>query len=188
MDILPNIQGWFSRHVDKEVANDRLKLADRLGQIFVIMGTVAVVVLLAYLQTHLTIGFFTPQFGTLETVLFYGMLVFGVAPATLKLVTGSRNRTRPWEMVESIFFFIGGLYLLMVFPFDFSVLANALPENMRYIIDWLSNDEARILWALGVFISLAVANYLFWMHRSVKRRMEDRYQNALQARETGPSA
>jgi hypothetical protein len=57
------------------------------------------------------------------------------------------------------FFFVtvGIAWLFMVFPFDFAYFADVLPDFLRFLVQWISNDIARVLMVLGIILHLALA-------------------------------
>lgn len=52
-------------------------------------------------------------------------------------------------MATSLFWIVGSIWLLTVFPFDFSHFGNALPEFLRFLVSWVSNDIAWVLLLIG---------------------------------------
>ena len=47
----------------------------------------------------------------------------------------------------------------MVFPFEFAYFADVLPESLRFLVQWISNDIARVLMVLGIIVHLGAAVY-----------------------------
>lgn len=117
--------------------------AERLGNgIAVIM----LALLTAYFVAHQNgdTGFFTEHFGTLEAVALYGPLLVAFVPPLLKAITGRRSVARPVELFNFVFTALGGLWLLIRFPFEFAHFADVLPESLRFILAWINNDLAKI--------------------------------------------
>ena len=50
-------------------------------------------------------------------------------------------------------------WLVVVFPFDFAYFADVLPDFLRFLVQWVSNDVARGLMVIGVIVFAVVAVY-----------------------------
>jgi hypothetical protein len=58
-----------------------------------------------------------------------------------------------------IFVTISGAWLFVVFPFEFTYFANVLPDVLRFLVQWISNDVARVLLVLWIIANLVSAVY-----------------------------
>jgi hypothetical protein len=158
----------FARHAESEVKKDVMKLSERAGEA---IGIFCVLILLVFFITHQTTstGFFTPKFGLLEQFLFYGSLSFGIITSIGKIVVGRKNAIRPLDAFGSVFSGIALLWLLNVFPFNFSHLSNILPDSLQFIIMWITNDIAKILMILGIIVSFIVTAYMIALYISIRQ-------------------
>lgn len=59
----------------------------------------------------------------------------------MRSAIGRRNDTRPAEIATSLFWIAGSIWLLIVFPFDFSHFGDALPEFLRFLVSWISKTS-----------------------------------------------
>jgi hypothetical protein len=101
-------------------------------------------------QTEAT-GFFTSSFGGIEALLLYGAILIGMAGPVARFLTGRRNKSRPPELIASVFWIVASAWFLMVvFPFDFAHFADVVPDFLRVLISWITNDIARVLIAIGM--------------------------------------
>ncbi len=159
-------KGWFTRYVKSEAKKDVMKPSERAGEL---IGIFCILIFLFFFITHQasSTGFFTLKFGRLEQFLFYGSISFGIIPNVGKIIMGRKNVIRPLEAFEAFFSCVALLWLLSVFPFDFSHLSDFLTEIMRSITIWISNDIAKILMILGVIGSLATAIYISALYFSI---------------------
>jgi hypothetical protein len=57
----------------------------------------------------------------------------------------------------------------VVFPFDFAYSADALPDSLRFLVQWISNDVARVLMVLSFVVHLSLAVYSAILRVSVYR-------------------
>ena len=161
-------KGWFARHSESEAKKDVIKLSERTGEV---IGILCVLVILIFFITHQTssTGFFTSKFGQLEQFLFYGSLAFGIIPNIGKIIVGRKNPIRPLEAFGAFFSFVALVWLLHVFPFDFTHLTDILPEFLRMITVWISNDIAKIFMIIGIVGSFVTALYITALYFSIHR-------------------
>jgi hypothetical protein len=91
-------------------------------------------------------------------------MLLGLAAPTVRLLVGRRNPARPFEIVTDVFMVIGAIWLLRVFPFDFSHLGDALPGNLPALLNWVPNWLGKVGLALqivGGVIALIVTTAQF---------------------------
>jgi hypothetical protein len=159
-------KGWFARHAEKEAKKDVMKLSERAGEL---IGIFCILILLIFFITHQTssTGFFTSKFGRLEQFLFYGSLSFGIITSIGKIIVGRKNAIRPLEAFGALFSFSALLWLLHVFPFDFTYLTDILPEFLQLITIWISNDIAKIFMIIGIAGSFVTALYILGLYVSI---------------------
>lgn len=145
--------GWTEGIARKEAAKDLLGMGERIGEmVAIILGLLFLLFFVAN-QIQET-GFFTSDFGATEMVLFYGVLILGMVPPFLRMFLGRRNIVRPVEIICNLFFIVATTYLLWVFPFDFDHLADLLPTNLQFILDWITNDIA--VWFMSIITVIVV--------------------------------
>jgi len=51
------------------------------------------------------------------------------------------------------------VWLLVVFPFDFSHFADVLPESLRFLLQWITNDIGWALLLIGAILMAVAAVY-----------------------------
>jgi len=161
-------KGWFARHAESEAKKDVMKLSERAGEL---IGIFCILILLIFFITHQTssTGFFTMKFGLLEQFLLYGSLFFGIVTSVGKIIMGRKNVIRPLDAFGAIFSCVALLWLLHVFPFDFTHLTDILPEFLRLITIWISNYIAKLFMILGIIGSLVTAIYIIALYVSIHR-------------------
>jgi hypothetical protein len=102
-------------------------------------------------------GFFTAQFGPLETLCVYGPILLTLAAPFMRALTGRRNPGRPLQAITSLCTALAGLWLLHVFPFDFTHFADVFPEQLQFMFVWVSDGIGRIVLVLQVMIGMISA-------------------------------
>ncbi|MBZ0286982.1 MAG: hypothetical protein K8I30_05165 [Anaerolineae bacterium] len=146
---------------------DVLSPLARWGEVIIIVMIVLFIAFLLYHQSANT-GFFTEKFGTLEMLCVYVPLLLAIAPAVVHIVTGRRNPARPFEAATSLLQAISALWLLIVFPFSFAHLADALPEGIRFILAWVTDDLGRLVLVLQIIVGPLSAILALWRYLSVR--------------------
>lgn len=160
---------WLSKSVEEELEDyDELSLEERVISVVIIMVFPLIVFYFVAHQTMST-GFFTATFSALEMVLLYGTLIYWIFTCTvllLELIDLSRD-------IDSfgglIFATVGFAWLFVVFPFDFAYFADMLPDGLRFLVQWISNDTARVLLVIGFIVHLFLAVYA-GIHRVMVRK------------------
>ena len=153
-------ESWFSRRVKEEVENfDVIPSRDRVTGISIVVVFSLIVLYFVAHQIWST-GFFTARFGTLEMFLFYVSWIAWIVTGALEGLFGRKSLSRDFDAFGGIIFVIVGItWLLVVFPFEFSYLADALPDFLRFLVQWISNDIARVLMILGIIVNLVAGVY-----------------------------
>ena len=163
-------KNWFARRAEAEAKKDTLSYSERVGNIVgVAVGFLIVFFFVAH-QTGST-GFFTSKFNTIEMLLFYGSLMFGIVSTALKGLFGRKNLARLVDVFGSILAAVAITWLFVVFPFDFAYFADVLPSFLRFLLEWISNDIARVLMVLGIIVTLVVAIYTAIFYVLVRREL-----------------
>ena len=150
---------------DKEV----LSTSQRLGELISVVVMLLLFGFFAYHQVANT-GFFTAKFGALEMFCLYGPILLSLAAPAVRALTGRRNPARPLEVATNVFLAIAALWLLMVFPFNFSHLAGALPAAIRFVLAWITNDIGKVVLILQVIVGSISAFLTTRKYLSVRRR------------------
>ena len=151
------VESWFSR--GKAEAEKGIPYFERVTGIAIVVFSVLMVLYFVAHQTWST-GFFTATFGTLEMIMLYGSLIALIVTAALEGIFGQRLLSRLFDVFGGIIFITIGLaWLLVVFPFEFAYFADVLPDFLRFLVQWISNDIARVLMVLGIIVTLGAAVY-----------------------------
>ena len=92
---------WVRKQVSESAKKDIIPFPDKVGQI---VGMAFIVIIVAFFVKHQndSTGFFTSEFGTGETIVFYAAALFGLLTGSAKIVVGRKNKVRPIEMVGNM--------------------------------------------------------------------------------------
>jgi len=60
------------------------------------------------------------------------------------------------------------VWLFVVFPFEFSYSADVLPSFLQFLLQWVSNDVAKAIMAIGIVAVPAVTVYIAALYVSVR--------------------
>jgi hypothetical protein len=166
-------ENWFSR--GKAEADKGIPKNERIAGIgFFFTGSILIVLYLAAHQMWST-GFFTATFGTIEMIMLYGSWIAWIITAGLEGVLGQRLLSRLFDTFSGIIFIaVATAWLVVVFPFEFAYFADVLPDYLRFLVQWISNDIARIVMllytiAMGIAVVYAPIGYKFIRIRRFKR-------------------
>jgi len=164
-------KNWFARHAEVEAKKDIPSFSKRVGE-GVGAGILVILLYVLYVvpQTSST-GFFTSKFGPAETFLLYVPAVLNVVTTAAKVVVSRKNMLRPLEAFGGVLFAVSFAWLLVVFPFDFSHFADVLPNFLRFLLLWISNDVAKVLMVLGIIVAPVVAIYTAILYVFVRREL-----------------
>ena len=150
-------ENWYSR--GKAEADKGIPYGERIVDIAIVVVSVLIVLYFVAHQIWST-GFFTAKFGTLEIILLYGSLIFMIVSAGLEGVFGQRLLSRIWDAFGGLIFAtIANTWLFMVFPFEFTYFADVLPDFLRFLLQWISNDITRVLMVIIIIVLLGAAIY-----------------------------
>ena len=151
-------ENWFSR--GKAEANKGIPKNERIVGIgFFFAGSVLMVLYLSAQQIWST-GFFTAKFGTIEMIMLYGSWIAWIITSGLEGVLGKRLLSRLFDTFGGIIFIaVATAWLLVVFPFEFTYFADVLPDFLRFLVQWISNDIARVVMLLYTIVMLIAAFY-----------------------------
>jgi hypothetical protein len=148
-------ESWYSRA--KAEADKGITYGERVVGIAIVVVCVLFVLYFVAHQMWST-GFFTATFDTLEMIMLYGSLIFMIVSAGLEGIFGQRLLSRLWDAFGGLIFAsIGEIWLLMVFPFEFTYFADVLPDFLRFLVQWISNDIARVLLVILIIVTLGAA-------------------------------
>ena len=100
----------------------------------------------------------------------YGPILLSLAAPLARAFNGRRNAGRPFEAVTDLCLALAAIWLLMVFPFNFSHLADPLPAAIRFFLAWVTNDIGRVIFILQVIVGLMAAIVTTVIYLSVRHR------------------
>jgi len=170
-------KNWFARHAEAEAKKDTMPYFERVGNI---VAVVVIILVILYFVAHQmwSTGFFTSKFGTLEAFLFYVSLAFGIVAPALRGLFGRKNLARLFEIFGFVLFTVALAWLFTVFPFEFAYFADVLPNFLRFLLQWISNDIARVLMVLGIIATPVMAIYTATLYVFVRRELSKPTQKA----------
>jgi hypothetical protein len=150
-------ENWYSRA--KAEADKGIPRNERVFGVFIVLVGILVMLYFIVHQIEST-GFFTSKFGALETIMLYGNLIAWTITGTLEGILAKRLLSRLFDVFGGIIFItLSTAWLLVVFPFDFVYFADVLPEFLRFLVQWISNDIARGVLIIGVILMIVAAVY-----------------------------
>ncbi len=168
-------ESWFERA--KKEAKKSLPRNERVFGIGIVIFCILMIFFFWTHQTQST-GFFTSKFGSLEMVLFYGFWLFWISTASLEAIFSQRLLSRIDDTFGGLIFTTISIALLLIlFPFEFSHLSDVLPESIRFLVQWISNEIALVIMFLLVIAHLAAAIYSPFAYKFVDKKLFKREKN-----------
>jgi hypothetical protein len=171
--LMKAIENWFSRYVEREVEEyDVIPDSERKGSIALVV-IFPLFVLYFIVHQMWSTGFFTASFGTLEIILLYGSLIGWIVTGALE-GSGRKNLSRNFDAFGGLYFVTFCVaWLFVVFPFEFTYFADVLPDFLRFLVQWISNDIARVLMVLLIILYLILAVYSTITRVLVRKALAD---------------
>ncbi len=169
MNETETVDNWFSRA--KAEADKGIPPNERVVGIAIVVVSILMMLYCVAHQMWST-GFFTAAFGTLEMIMLYGNLIAWAITGALEGVLGQRLLSRLFDVFGGIIFItISFAWLLVVFPFELTYFADVLPNFLRFLVQWISNDIARVVMVIGIILLVVAAVYspIAYKFVSIKR-------------------
>ena len=161
-------KNWFSRA--KKEAEKPLPRPERVFGIGIVVISILMIIFFLAHQTQST-GFFTSKFGSLEMLFFYGFWIFWISTAGLESILSQRLLSRIVDTFGGVIFAVISIaWNLVVFPFDFTYFANVLPEPLRFLVQWISNDIAWVIILVIMILHLLAAIYCPFGYKFVDKK------------------
>jgi hypothetical protein len=150
-------ENWFSRA--KTEAAKGIPREDRVFGVVIVVVSILMMLYFVVHQLNAT-GFFTSEFEILEMIMLYGNLTAWFITGTLEGILGQRLLSRLFDSFGAIIFMaFSFVWLLVVFPFDFNHFADVLPESLRFLLQWITNDIGWALLLIGAILMAVAAVY-----------------------------
>jgi hypothetical protein len=142
----------------KEELNNEIASDDKVASIVLIVVNALLGTYLIAQQVTST-GFFAPKFSALDMIMLYGIPIYWITTSVLILI-GQKHPSRDLDSYGGLFFATFAIgWLIGVFPFNFTYFANVLPNSLRFLVQWISNDIVIALLILLFVVHLILALY-----------------------------
>lgn len=167
---MKSLTNWFQQQAEKEAKKDVLKKSDRWGNL---VGIVVIIIILMFFIVHSTskTGFFTGAFGATEAALFFGVAAWGMISPIVRFVTGRKSLSKSLDIIGSILCLIAIIYFLASFPFDFSHISDPLPNVLKWVLQWITDDFARALMVIGTIVLIFVIPFQSVSYLYLRRKL-----------------
>ena len=174
----------WEKSVEKEM-DDTMEYSQRVGGIMIfVLGFLGVLFFINH-QMGST-GFFTAKFGIFEMFLLYGYLIAVMISGTLFGLLGRKHLSRYFDVFGGMAFAAFAItWLLVVFPFDFTYFADVLPDFLRFLVQWFSNDIARIVMVLGILVHVLGQVWMGLLFVFVRKAKQKNLTNSEQMKNGG---
>lgn len=155
---LENLEANLSEQIEYELS-DEVRNSERGFGVFLVIINLLCIVYFALHHLNST-GFFQESFKALEMIMLYGIMVDWIITASMEAIFGRKKLSRLFDLYGGmVFMTIALIWLLVVFPFDFTYFADILPSELQFLIAWISNGIARIILILYIVFIISGAVY-----------------------------
>ncbi|MFW9855143.1 MAG: hypothetical protein ACFFFG_08775 [Candidatus Thorarchaeota archaeon] len=173
------LKSWFFKIVEEDVGDDIPR--DDIAASVVIIAICLPLMLYFYLHQAMSTGFFTIKFDILEAVFLYGILLYWIVTSALILI-GQKHASRDLDSFGGLAFAtVGSVWLIFIFPFDFINFAEASPDILRILLQWISNEIALIILILAFIAHLVFAVFAGFQRVYVRKAMSRLKKEAISA-------
>lgn len=167
-------ENWLSRRIEQELKDLSNKKCSNPLATIAFVGIFTLILLYLIAHQFLSTGFFNATLNVLAMLLLYGSLGEWIIVAVLETV-GRKNISRDIDAFGGIIFVVAsGVWLFAVFPFEFTYFANLLPESLRFLLQWISNDVGRGVLVLWIIINAVAAIYYGILRVLVRKKLSKR--------------
>ena len=164
---LESIKNRFSKTAKGELS-DEIAADDKVASILLIVVN-ALFGLYLILHQTISTGFFTPKFSAFEMIMLYGIPIYWITTSILILI-GQKHPSRDLDSYGGLFFATFAIsWLIVIFPFEFTRFADALPDSLRFLFQWISNEIAIMLLILLFIIHLILGVYSLILRLYVRK-------------------
>ena len=162
-----SLNGWFEKQAEKEAKRDILKRSDRFGNL---VGIIFTIICVAFFAVHLSShsGFFTTAFGAVSAFMFFVPAAWGIIPSTIRFVTGKKTPARIPDIFGTILVLVAIIYFFVNFQFDFTHLADPLPDSLKWIVQWISASFVQLIMQIGAIAITFVILYQAMIYQNMK--------------------
>ena len=100
-----------------------------------------------------------PNFGIYEMIMIYGIPLYWITTSALILID-QKHPSRDLDSYGGLFFatFAFG-WLIVIFPFNAVYFADVLPEVLRFLVQWVTNEIALASLIVLFVVHLVLAVY-----------------------------
>ena len=101
--------------------------------------------------------------------MIYGIPLYWITTSVLILI-GQKHPSRDLDSYGGLFFATFAIgWLIVVIPFEFTRFADVLPDSLRFLVQWISNEIALLLLILLFIIHLFFAVYSLILRLYVRK-------------------
>lgn len=163
-------ESWVAGVAKARALEDRMRVSARVGE--VVGVAISLIVFFFLYENQLRgVAFFTSAFDLQAAFYFYGPLFTGMILSLARAAYGHRNGIRPFDAVNALFLTVAALWLLAVFPFDFTHFGDMFPTSIQFLFGWLNNGVGRVLFILAAFGSSINFVYTTVLYLSVRHHL-----------------
>ncbi len=141
--IVKKLEKKLATQIEYELMDD-VRSNERFFGIFLVIFNFSCLLFYIFHQINST-GFFSNKFGFIEMIMLYGSFITWIITASLESIFNKKHISRLFDLYGGMeFLSFSSIWLLVVFPFDFTFFSDILPYYLEFSLRWISNDIAKI--------------------------------------------
>ena len=121
-------------------------------------------------QTWSTV-FFLPSFTPLQATLLYGSILYSILVTNTEVIGLREDHISIVNIVGAVLWTTTTAWLFFAFPFDFTHFAAVVPWPFQFLVSWVTNSIAKIIWLLLLVGSAAFIPFFALQLSSARRRL-----------------
>ncbi len=164
---MDSIRNRFSKTAEGELS-DEIATDDKVASIvLIVVNSLFGLYLIAHQMV--SASFFTSGFSTFDMIMLYGIPTYWITTSVLILID-QKHPSRDLDSYGGLFFATFAIgWLIVIFPFEFTHFADVLPDSLRFLLQWISNEIALVILILLFIAHLILAVYSLILRLYVRK-------------------
>lgn len=139
---------------------------------FAITTTIFVLVTAFFVAHQIwSTGFFLSSFTAIQAAFLYSSILYGILVTNTEVVGLREDRVAIVNIVGAVLWTATTAWLFFAFPFDFAHFAAVVPWPFQFLVSWITNGMAKIIWLLLLLGSFAFIPFFAFQLNAARHRL-----------------
>lgn len=128
----------------------------------------------AFFASHqaLSTGFFLTGFTSLQAVLLYGSILYSILVMNTEVIGLREEHISIVNIFGAVLWTATTAWLYFAFPFDFTHFGAVVPWPFQFLVSWITNSIAKVIWFLFIIGSAAFIPFFGLQWANARRRLQ----------------